>query len=106
MCLYAVLCFIEQVLTLACTCLSLLAGSQGTIVGLVTRQWPGRLWKLGLVPGRDKRFCSSETRLALDHTQLAISSGMEWPGLMLHCPLLYFVKVPRMHSTLITWFKK
>jgi len=64
---------------LACTCLSLLAGCQGIIVGLVTRQWAGRLRNHGLVPGRDKRFCSSESRLALDHTQLPISSGMEWP---------------------------
>jgi len=57
-------------------------------------------------PGRDKRFCCSESRLALDHSQVPVSSGVEWPGLEVELPWLYYVEVPGMHSTHITWFKK
>jgi len=66
------------------------AGCQGIIVGLVTRQWAERLRNHGLVPGRDKRFCSSESRLALDHTQFPVSSDVEWPGLEFALPLVAY----------------
>ena len=56
----------------------------------MTRQRAGRLRNHGLVPGRDKRFCSSESRLSLDHTQLPISSDMEWPGLEVALPLVVY----------------
>jgi hypothetical protein len=70
--------------------LSLQAGSQGVIVGLVTRQWAGRLRNHGSVPGRDKRFCFTESQLAVDHTQLPISLGLEWPGLEVALPLVVY----------------
>jgi hypothetical protein len=75
---------------LACTSLSLLAGIQGIIVGVVTRQWAGRVTNNSLVPDRDKRFCSSESWLALDHTQLPISLDVEWPRLEVALPIVVF----------------
>ena len=104
--LYAALCYNEGLVILSCTCLSLLVGSQGIIVGLVTKKWGGRLRNHGWVPAGIRDFAV----LILDW--LWITPNFLFPqawrsqGLRLNFPWLYYVEVPGMHSTHLTWYNK
>jgi hypothetical protein len=80
---------------------------------LVMRLWAGRLGNHGSFPGRDKIFFSSASRLALKHTKLSLSLGVEWPGLeaeppLMCCSLKYTGLWPSMSYVglrLVAWWK-